>query len=521
MRKSRLRPSIVLVADRTLSADYKALFEGIFATMQTTKVPELVMRRFISPSAKTDAEGRTVTSPLGLRRVESSLLKHLDLSREDIVCTIPEQLPRLLGPWVKIVAFSSSDPLGRGMSNTTTTNFWSGELYTRLFSRRLLSLLFEAKEKYDFKVVGGGAGAWQWQLYDDPTAKACLDCVYEGYFEDKGPALFQDILDGRPFDHHVVSTQTATSGICPIQGASMLGMIEISRGCGRGCRFCSVAKKKMEHLSVDLVLADLQTNAANGVYSVVSGSEDFFRYGAEDLTPNFEKLHELLTAMQTVEDLSFMQIDHANVTSVAALTDEQLQETRRLLTWKAKSRYLWVNMGVESASGQLVAANCPGKVSPYRPEDWEGLLYETADRITHNGFYGVYSLVLGLPGETPDDIAQTMKYVRFLETQNAVVFPVFYEPYQIDEVHQGHRFTLDSMRLDHLELYRACYEINFKNVPLLFWDNQRCGGVPFFKRAAMRLLGKGEIFQWRQAFNRVQRDIEARQHAAVRLKDVG
>ena len=186
MGQSTLRPAVVLVADRTLSADYKALFEGIFATMQTTKVPETVMRRFVAPPAKTDVAGRAVTAPLGLRRVEASLRKHLDLSHDDIVCTTPEKLPALLGSWVKVVAFSSSDPLGFGMSNTTTTQFWSGELYTRRFTRELLSFLLDAKQKHDFKVVGGGAGAWQWQLYDDDTAKACLDCVYEDILRTKG-----------------------------------------------------------------------------------------------------------------------------------------------------------------------------------------------------------------------------------------------------------------------------------------------------------------------------------------------
>jgi radical SAM superfamily enzyme YgiQ (UPF0313 family) len=506
-----LKPKVVLVADRTLSADYKILFEGIFATMQTTKVPSAAMRSFVAPRAKTDAHGRAVQSPLGLRRVEAGLLTYNGLTADEVVVTTPERLESLLGPEVKIVCFSSSDPLGRGMSNTTTTNFWGGELYTRYFSRQTLSMLLKAKERHGFKVIGGGAGAWQWKQYPDPTAQACLDCVYEGYFEDSGPELFDAVLNGRAAQKHIIAAKTGADRICPIRGASLLGIIELSRGCGRGCHFCTIAHKKMEHLPHDLILSDLETNVAAGVRSVVSGSEDFFRYGATGLKPDFDKLRELLVEMKRVKGLSFMQIDHANITSLAQMTDEQLAEIRRLLTWEAKSKYLWVNMGAESANGRLVAANCPGKVAPYRAEDWEGLLYQTAERMTRNDYFGVFSLVLGLPGETPGDVARTRKFVRFLEKQNAVVFPVFYEPYAPAEIEAGKRFTLAKMSHEQLELYQACYEINFKKVPLLFWDNQRCGGVSWAKRAAMRMLGKTEIIQWRGAFKRVHKQIDRRQ----------
>ncbi len=521
MSDPKLKPAVVLVADRTLSADYKALFEGIFATMQTTKVPGLVMRRFVSPPVRTDADGRAVTMPVGLRRLEASLMTELGLSQDDVVCTTPEAIERLMGPWVKVVGFSSSDPMGMGMSNTTTTNFWSGELYTRTFTRQQLNFILSDKKKYGFKVIAGGGGAWQWPRYGDAVSRHSIDCVYEGYFEDKGVGIFKDALEGRAIARHVLSDATATDKICPIRGASMMGAIELSRGCGRGCRFCSISQKKMEHLPVDVILSDLETNVSNAVCSVVSGSEDFFRYGAAGLKPDFESLHNLLVQMKQVKSLSFMQIDHANVTSVAQMTDEQLKEIRRLLTWEKKSKYLWVNMGVESANGHLVEKNCSGKVSPYRPEDWEPLVYETAERITRNDYFGVYSLILGLPGETGADVARTQKLVKFLEGQNAVVFPVFYEPYLESEIEQDRRFSLETMRKEHLDLYRACYEINFRRVPRLFWDNQRCGGVPWARRAMMRLLGKGEIIQWRRAFKRVEKQIDKRYRTAENLEYAG
>ena len=199
-----------------------------------------------------------------------------------------------------------------------------------------------------------------------------------------------------------------------------------------------------------------------------------------------------------------MQIDHANITSVMQLTDEQLKETRRLLTWNKKTDYLWLNMGIESANGQLVSANCPGKISPFDPDDWEDIIRQTAERMKRTGFFSVFSLILGLPGETPDDIKKTLKLVRYLEKQNAVIFPVFYEP-----LSDGQKpFTIDDMRSDHLELYRTCYEINFKRVPLLFWDNQRAGGVSWLKRAAIRFIGKTEVAAWRNSFKKIKKQLQ-------------
>jgi radical SAM superfamily enzyme YgiQ (UPF0313 family) len=507
MSKQSLQPACLLVADRTLSANYRILFEGIFSTMQTTQVPQMLYRKFLSPPAATDEFGRAKTAPLGLRRLESSLLKFTNLGTEDVMCTTPEALPKLLGPWVKVVAFSSGDPLGWGMSNTTTTNFWKGELYTSFLTKRLLRDLAVAKQKFNFKIAVGGAGAWQWRQHPQQAAEMGIDVVFDGYFESSGPQLFLDLMNGHKGGEFLHEAGTAAEKIQPISGASTLGVIELSRGCGRGCRFCTQGFKKMSHISPDIILSDLETNVANGVSSVVSSSEDFFRYGAVGSKPNFDKLVDLLTQMKKIKGLSFMQIDHSNITSVLQLTNEQLREIRNLLSWGKKTEYLWVNMGVESANGHLVAANCPGKISPFRPEDWQDLVRQAADKMTCAGFFPVFSIILGLPGETPEDIVRTTRLVEHLVATGSVIFPVFYEPVSADEISSGQRFTLRNMRAEHLELYRTCYEANFKRVPRLFWDNQRAGGVSWAKRVLIQMLGKSEIISWRRTFKKVHKQI--------------
>ena len=502
--RTPLTPAVVLVTDRTLSGDYKVIFEAMLATMQTTQAPRIVMKGLLCPRVPSDPDGRASAASISIRRVESCLLARTDLSSHDVVCVTPESLETVLGPWTKVVCVSSSDPLGGAMSNTTTSAFWKGQLYTRLWTDRMMQRIGAAKGRWGFTVVAGGGGAWQWARDRDAAQRQGIDVIYEGYFESKGPQLITDILAGRSVGDHVRATETATSAVEPIAGPAVLGMLELSRGCGKGCGFCPMAAQRMEHVSPDTILADIETNVAGGQVSAVSGSEDFFRYGGTGSKVNFEALRSLVERMGEVPGLRFMQIDHANISSVLQLSVDELREIRRMLRFENDAKYLWVNMGVETASPALLRSVSAGKAAPFALDDWDQMVRDAAARMDESGFFPVFSVILGLPGETPDDVAATLKLVRDIDSrQPVVVFPIFYEPLSKPGQNADRPFSLETMTAAHLELYTTCYEINFRRIPPLFWDNQRAGGVGWTKRALLQLLGRGEMRMWRKAFKRL------------------
>lgn len=495
---SALHPPVILVAERSLSADYACVFEGILAGMQTSFIPRLIETRLLAPPLPVSPEGRALRAPLGLRRIETALRSPGGLGSDEVVCTTPEALPRLLGPWVKIVAISSGDPLGFAMSNTTTSAFNPGQLYPRLFTRELLASLTPARERWGFKIVFGGPGAWQWfREPQDPFADR-IDHFFEGYFEAEGPAFFQDLLNGRSRPRRVRAEGSAGPDVRPLLGPATLGAVECSRGCGFGCGFCVMADIPMFHFEPDLILADLRTNVASGQPAALSTSEDFFRYGGQGPRVNPEAVLDLVGRMRQIPNLDFMQIDHANVRSVLQFSPKDLATIRRQLPGAESSKYLWVNLGVETLNGPLLNQICPGKIGSPAAEEWPHMVDEAVNRLLEAGFFPVVSLILGLPGETSDDPRKARDWLRRWRHRPLTVFPIFHEP--PGPLPADPPFTLAQMTRDHLSLFRECYETNFRWIPRLFWDNQRLAGVPIGRRLLYQILGRAEVLLWRSKF---------------------
>lgn len=477
-------------------ADYDVLLDGMTAASQTTAAPELAMRLFISPDMPTDGL-RARRAPLGLRMIEAALLS-AGHGREDVGVVAPEQLPRAVGSATRVLLVSSGDPLGHGMNDSTMSGLGGGRPYTAVRFERLMGQVRTLKARHPaLRVVLGGAGAWQLEGDETALRNIGIDVLVCGYAERMIAGLIADLLAGRPVGpvvHAPVAPQPPTDTIA---GPTSMGVVEVSRGCGLGCPFCTVGTVPMVHLPVAQIVENVKVNVRGKVRSQCLISEDFLRYGARGARLDPPRVLEMAEAVRAVPGVRLIQLDHVNVCSVAQFPGEALHQLHAALVRGQRHEFLWVNIGVETASGALLARGaCRGKMHPFEAADWERVSEDAVERLIAAEFVPMVSLMFGLPGETEEDIAQTLRFVERLSGKRLVIFPLFLAPVEATQ----RAFTMAQMTPLYWRLLRRCYAFNFKWLPALYADNQIGAHVHWLRRLAVQLGGRARIMDWRLRF---------------------
>lgn len=483
---------IVLTADRTLMADYQLLFDGMLASSQTSTSPPALLSRLLMPQPK-NGQIRARVAPLGLRRIEAALLEG-GFTADDVIVVDERKLIEAIGPATKIVAMTSGEPSGGGMNSNTMTGVAGGRIWPQVMFRRTLSMVRQAvaKSASSAKIVVGGPGAWQLAADPAATREAGVDHVVTGYAEGNVADIFRSIIEGQGQPVTISGKPVAAADIPPIRDAATMAVVEISRGCGLGCSFCTIAQTPMIHLPEEKVVADARANVASGRTSIAALSEDFFRYGAKGLAAEPEAAISLLTALRRIDGLRLIQIDHANVSSIAQFSDEQLKIVRSLLVGDTGCEFPWVNVGIETASGELLKSNVgAAKMRGCEISEWGAFAAEQLRRLCRAGFLPMASLIMGLHGESDEHTRQTLKWVEGFRDERITIFPMLYAP--IDSNPGVQRRDLSRT---HWEMTKACYKLNFKWIPKMYWDNQKAAGVSTAKRCLLQTMGKGQVLQW-------------------------
>jgi radical SAM superfamily enzyme YgiQ (UPF0313 family) len=236
----------------------------------------------------------------------------------------------------------------------------------------------------------------------------------------------------------------------------------------------------------------VRTNIAAGQTCIGILSEDFFRWGGSVAAPRPAAVLSLLGDLRALDGLRMIQVDHANLCTVARWSDGELESAQRLLAGDPARGFVWINVGVETASGALLDANGGAAKMAGRADEWDAFCGEQVRRLIRAGFFPLVSLMIGLPGETRADVIRTLDWVRTFRGERLAIFPVLHAP-----IDGARGLEAKDLTPEHWRLFQESYDLVFRWVPKAYWDNQAAAGVPFARRAVVQLFGRGQVVQWR------------------------
>jgi radical SAM superfamily enzyme YgiQ (UPF0313 family) len=457
-------PDVLLTADRTLMSNYhQNEFLGFGTCAPPNFIPEWLFSYLFFPPLKT-SNGKPWTAPYGLRKTEAQLLKE----GFKVETVSPNHLDHALKD-AKALGIHAMDPFGLGPASTTLSTIFKKEPYlSRHFHALLKSSDIRKAKQNGLKIIVGGPGAWQFKYREKAIKDLGIDCVLEGEGENVVGKLFKAAIEGQELPRHYevgVSEVPSLEEIPDIIQPSINGLIEIGRGCCRGCQFCNVTLRPLRWFPIEKINRELDVNLSSSkVLGVTLHAEDVMLYGSSNTTPNEEKLLKLHeTIIRKVDGVSWSHCSIAAVASSPKLFSKLSEIIMQKQTW-------WgAEVGIETGSSEVAKKIMPAKTHPFKAEDWHNVVVNGMGLMHDNKLVPACTIIMGLPDEKEEDVILTMDLISDLKEMRSLIVPLFFVP--LGKLTSEEWFTETKLSKLHKQLLIQCAEHDFYWVDnLLDWS---------------------------------------------------
>jgi len=408
---------IVLTTDKTMMSEYRNIpLADFFGCAPVERVPERLFDFIATPLPTRD--GVAIYAPYGVRKLEAALLKGFD--PRSVVVTDPDHLGQFVDEGTKVIGLSTMDPLGLG---PVTMMFTFGGQYTSYTKKRFLELVHQSdavrkSRAPRAKIAVGGPGAWQLDVRRDVLESLPIDNLVQGELDHVAVDVFRKIEEGSLPKNHKVLGWPKVEEIPPIVNPAMNGMVEVMRGCGRGCQFCAPNVRSARYMGLDLILKEVEVNVKGGKTAIWAHSDDIFLYKVEDkrhFYPNTDAIVEMFQAIMSFKGVTHSNPTHGTIAPVIA--DEKLLPRLSPILKAGPDNWIGIQPGLETASGELLAKYMRNKMLPFSPSEWSKVVLEGTRTFNENYWFPAYTLIMGLPGETDDDVWDTVRLIDQMERE--------------------------------------------------------------------------------------------------------
>lgn len=480
---------IVLTAPLTESIDHA----GYFIQMAMASLPiwlEGILNRKYPEwrEVEHNADGSAKYMPAGVRLVEKSLQRVYD--EGDIVSCFPQDLEKFIGPRTRVVAVSTHNPLGVTFAaGVYTSIFGSSKMpINSHYSRELFAQIKSNPYRENFKVIVGGSGGWQ-IIQTDMYDELGVDCVVEGRSESEDTLrLFEKAIAGEDLPREVeVKHPVDRNAILFPDTRTTFGVVEMTTGCGRRCKFCVPDLNPQIDLPKEKIMAAVRANVEQGNKQISLATEDMFIWGQVHTDtpfyfPNREALLDLYGEVVNTPGVEQHVLSHATI-APAVVDPKLIEELSKMLLPKSPIHFPYLSshpekkalaplIGLETGSVRMAKKIMPGKGVPFAIEDWPSVVLEGLRVLNANNWFPAMTLIVGNPDETDDDIKETLDLVYEMERRGLFAFliPSIFTPLH-DTRMEMEKGVTQTRQLTPLQwqLMMKCWKMNLRPGQYSWW----------------------------------------------------
>lgn len=432
---------IVLTAPLTESIDHA----GYFIQMALASLPqwlEFVLNKKYPKwrEVERNSDGSARYMPAGLRVLEKSLLR--EYLADDMVACFPDDLDKFIGPNTRVVAVSTHNPLGVTFAAGVYTSIFgsSKEPLNSIYSRAMFDKIRSSPYRKNFKVVVGGSGGWQ-ITQTNTFEELGIDCVAEGRSESADAlALFQKAIAGEKLPQEIILAHpTSRDAILFPDKRTTFGVVEMTTGCGRRCQFCVPDLNPQIDMPKARIMDAVRANVLQGNKVISLATEDMFIWGQVHTDtpfffPNREALVDLYTEIVNTPGVEHHLLSHCTMAPFV-VDPEMIRQLSEVLLPKSpihlprlsthpQKKALVPLIGLETGSVRMARQIMPSKGVPFSIDDWPSIVLEGLRVANQNNWFPMMTLMVGNPGETDQDVRETLDLVHEMERRDLFAFLV-------------------------------------------------------------------------------------------------
>jgi radical SAM superfamily enzyme YgiQ (UPF0313 family) len=261
------------------------------------------------------------------------------------------------------------DPTGMGyVSKTYSSIIGGGEPMNALEFQKLVR--HPSIKKFKPKIVVGGFGSWQLER-KQMTDKYGVDCVLIGGRPDAIIDVFKKAVNGESFPRVVRADEALPKwdyAKMPLsKHAAIHGAVEISKGCGRNCQFCTPTVQTKVDVPLDRITQEVEMTTREGSDHITLVTEDLFLYGAKNKSfiPNKEAVVKLVKSVAEHPGVKSVQVSHMSLAPIVH-NPQMVKEMAEILierSWYSlgKKAIITAETGIETGSARLMKKYMAGK----------------------------------------------------------------------------------------------------------------------------------------------------------------